>query len=140
MAASPEGMVPMHSSASDLSFPSTVSYVSHRSAEVILSDIRPIQVKAEALQCVNSFLDELLFTVLREAHSLSPDRLREGLRKVLPTQLGKEALLEAEVELKAFYERTGPLSSPRTNTGGDGPDFQLESVFQVRILYCIGVV
>ncbi|KAJ7248541.1 hypothetical protein C8J57DRAFT_1673233 [Mycena rebaudengoi] len=59
------------------------SYISSNSADVILSDIRPIKLKLEALRSINS----------ESPHHPSGS-------------LGKEALLEAEVELRAYRERT----------------------------------
>jgi len=47
---------------------------------------------------------------------------------LLPTSLGKEALLEAEVELRAYWERTaakGPLED-------DVRTFSLQWAFEVR--------
>ncbi|THH14396.1 hypothetical protein EW146_g5937 [Bondarzewia mesenterica] len=115
------------------------TYVSPRSADVILSDIRPIKLTAEALQCLNALLDEILRGVVAAAHSLSTDRLKLGLLKVLPTTLGKEALLEAEMELRAYWERTsagrlGP--SPATAEGGIDADFSLQWAIELMRLKC----
>lgn len=49
-------------------------------------------------------LDELLFLILKSAKSLSPVKLKEGLLKLLSTPLGKEAVLEAELELRNHRE------------------------------------
>ncbi|PPQ83130.1 hypothetical protein CVT25_003707, partial [Psilocybe cyanescens] len=82
------------------------SYISAHSADVILSDIRPIKLKAEALRTINALLDEFLSKILNTSCSLATDKLRASLLALLPTSLGKEALLEAEVELRAYWERT----------------------------------
>jgi hypothetical protein len=82
------------------------SYISSNSADVILSDIRSIKLKLEALRSINVLLDEFLFNILNTARSLSTDKLRASLLTILPTSLGKEALLEAEVELRAYRDRT----------------------------------
>ncbi|KAG2013255.1 hypothetical protein CC2G_010186 [Coprinopsis cinerea AmutBmut pab1-1] len=84
------------------------AYISSHSADVILSDIRPFKLKPDALRCINALLDEFLHNVLHASGSLSTDRLRAALLGLLPTSLGKEALLEAEVELRAYWERTAP--------------------------------
>ncbi|KAA1466745.1 hypothetical protein DENSPDRAFT_831626 [Dentipellis sp. KUC8613] len=123
MASGPEGHGPM--------------YVSPRSADVILSDIRPITFKIEALQCLNALLDELLSGILSVARSLNTERLKLALMKVLPTALGKEALLEAEVELRAYFERT---NTPRPGSAhGKVPadsDFNVQWAFALMRLKC----
>lgn len=107
------------------------TYVSIRSAEVILSDIRPIKLKIEALNSVNVLLDEFLYSILEAARSLTTEKLREGLLKVLPTALGKEALLEAEVELRAYWDRTKPPGSPPVPFD-ESKEFHLQWTFEVR--------
>lgn len=90
-------------------FPLPPCYISSRSADVILSDVRPTKLSTDALNSINAFLDELLHTILRAARALTTTQLRAGLHKVLPTTLGKEAVLEAELELRAYWERTGGI-------------------------------
>jgi hypothetical protein len=99
-----------------------------------LSDIRPIKLKVEALRSVNAFLDELLWTILSNSRSLATDRIKATLLKIIPTTLGKEALLEAEVELKAYWERTSSRRNPNTATA-EGEDFPLQWSFEVRFLF-----
>ncbi|KAJ4479119.1 hypothetical protein J3R30DRAFT_3474226 [Lentinula aciculospora] len=110
------------------------SYISSHSADVILSDIRPIKLKIEGLRCINVFLDEFLYGILNAAHSLTTDKLRAGLLSVLPTALGKEALLEAEVELRAYWDRT------KLSKGGavddDSGTFTLQWAFELLRLKC----
>jgi hypothetical protein len=109
------------------------SYLSQSKAEAVLSEVRPTKVRTEALICINVFLDELLWLVLSTARSFSTDRLKIGLLKVLPTTLGKDALLEAEVELKAYWEKTGHNvqkaleSAPSTSPS----EFPLQAAFEV---------
>jgi hypothetical protein len=105
------------------------SYISSHSADVILSDIRPIKLQVDALRCINVLLDEFLYNVLTAARSLSTDKLRAGLLKVLPTSLGKDALLEAEVELRAYWDRTGPDNTQHTDD--QGKSFHLQWSFEV---------
>jgi len=114
------------------------TYISSRSADVILSDVRPIKLAYEALQAVNVLLDELLYTILGVARSLFTDNLKTALLKVLPTNLGKEALLEAEVELKAYWERTTTSTSGMGNLTGKngGPSFDLQWSFELLRLKC----
>lgn len=93
------------SSSTTLQQPVAPNYVSARSADVILSEVRPTRMKSEALRSLNVLLDELLWLILGSARSFSTERLKVGLIRVLPTILGKNALLEAEVELRAYLDR-----------------------------------
>ncbi|KAJ6610419.1 hypothetical protein B0H10DRAFT_1811723 [Mycena sp. CBHHK59/15] len=107
-------------------------YISSHSADVILSDTRPIKLKLEALRSVNVLLDEFLFNILNTARSLSTDKLRASLLNILPTSLGKEALLEAEVELRAYWDRT-----PRPAAlEDDAQSFHLQWAFELLRLKC----
>jgi hypothetical protein len=40
------------------------------------------------------------------------------MHKVLPTTLGKEAILEAEMELRAYYQRTGITAGSGSSADG----------------------
>ncbi|KZV65668.1 hypothetical protein PENSPDRAFT_655546 [Peniophora sp. CONT] len=88
------------------SLPSGPVFISAHSADVILSDIRPVKLAQDALASLNAVLDEILTSVILTARSLSTDRLKASLLRILTTSLGKEALLEAELELRAYWERT----------------------------------
>ncbi|KAH9948752.1 hypothetical protein B0H21DRAFT_211629 [Amylocystis lapponica] len=115
-------------------FSSAPTYVSSRSADVILSDVRPIKLSADALQAINVLLDELLYNILGASRSLSTDNLKGALSKVLPTSLGKEALLEAEVELKAYWERTTPNDLAAIDNGES--EFDHQWCFELLRLKC----
>ncbi|KAJ6561459.1 hypothetical protein DFH09DRAFT_1364409 [Mycena vulgaris] len=108
------------------------SYISSHSADVILSDIRPIKLKLEALRSINVLLDEFLFNILNTARSLATDKLRASLLSILPTSLGKEALLEAEVELRAYWDRTARPAVPED----DIQTFHLQWAFELLRLKC----
>lgn len=110
------------------------SYISAHSADLILSDIRPIKLKIEALRSINVLLDEFLYSILNTACSLSTDKLRASLLSLLPTTLGKEALLEAEVELRTYWDRTGPPDVAVLED--DGKTFQLQWAFEFLRLKC----
>lgn len=118
--------------AHDSSSPPGPSYISSHSADVILSDIRPIKLKPDALAALNGFLDEFLFRILGAARSLATSRLRAGLLSVLPTALGKEALLEAEVELRAYWDRTDPVRGAGAGSEDDSATFHISWAFEVR--------
>lgn len=129
----------IHATHSMQSLPSP-GYISARSAEVILSDVRPIKLKLEALQSINVLLDEFLYSILSLSRSLATDKLKGALLKVLPTSLGKEALLEAEVELKAYWERTTSARSPASARNADVSQYDLQWSFEVRPLYSRGIL
>ncbi|KZT29444.1 hypothetical protein NEOLEDRAFT_1175130 [Neolentinus lepideus HHB14362 ss-1] len=113
------------------------TYISPHSAEVILSEIRPIKLKGDALSSINVFLDELLWNVLNASRSLTTEKLKGGLTKVLPTTLGKEALLEAEVELRAYWERTSASTPASPNRPGDDEKtFNLDLAFELLRVKC----
>ena len=76
---------------------------------------------------MNVLLDEFLYKILSAANSLSTDKLKAGLNKILPTTLGKDAVLEAELELKAYWERNTPHKP-------SSQDFDLQWSFEVRRL------
>jgi hypothetical protein len=116
---------PAHSSPGPL-------YISSHSADVILSDIRPVKLDLDALGYLNTILDEILASVVLSANSLSTDKLKAGLLRVLPTPLGKEALLEAELELRAYWERTKALPSPASANGHSNERFNVQWAVEVR--------
>ncbi|KAH7887493.1 hypothetical protein F5I97DRAFT_838227 [Phlebopus sp. FC_14] len=118
-------------------YPKPPSYLSARSADVILSDIRPTTLTSDALDAVNALLDELLHSILTAARALTTSQLRAGLHKVLPTTLGKEAVLEAEMELRAYWERTGGApGSGSSQVIVDDSGFHLQSIFELLRLKC----
>lgn len=73
-------------------------------------------------------LDEFLYNILKAAGSLHTDSIKAGLNKVLPTALGKEAVLEAEMELKAYWERNSPYEREKD-------EFDLQWSFEVRTFH-----
>ncbi|KAF7789453.1 hypothetical protein EIP86_000398 [Pleurotus ostreatoroseus] len=111
--------------------PAGPSYISSSYADNILSDIRPIRLKLEALRSVNVLLDEFLYNILKAAGSLHTDSIKAGLNKVLPTALGKEAVLEAEMELKAYWDRNSPYEREKD-------EFDLQWSFELLRLKCEG--
>jgi hypothetical protein len=108
------------------------AYVSARSADEILSAIRPTRIKTEPLRSLNIFLDELLWLVLHAARSLATNRLKAGLLEIMPSMVGKDAILEAEVELRTYKHRspTPILDEPGTKQ----VSFPLQPTFEVSSL------
>ena len=96
-------------------------------AEVSCCNIRRILECKGIQHTINVLLDEFLSKILSTSCSLSPDRLRASLLSLLPTSLGKEALLEAEVELRAYWERT----EGKAAVDDDASTFHLQWAFSV---------
>ncbi|UZJ54890.1 hypothetical protein CBS101457_004210 [Exobasidium rhododendri] len=91
------------------------SYISSRSANSLISYARPTRIQAVTLYYLNKILDELLLLILSSAKSLATDRIKsDGILKVLGGQSGngsgagavlaKNAVLEAELELRSYLE------------------------------------
>ncbi|QRW01744.1 hypothetical protein RhiLY_00741 [Ceratobasidium sp. AG-Ba] len=110
------------------------AYVSSRSADEILSTIRPTKMKSESLRSLNIFLDELLWLILHAARSLATNRLKAGLLQIMPSTLGKDAILEAEVELRTYKMRspTPVIDEP----GVKQVDFPLQQTFELLRQKC----
>ncbi|KDN40419.1 hypothetical protein K437DRAFT_275711 [Tilletiaria anomala UBC 951] len=81
-------------------------YISARSANSIISESRPTRIQADSLILLNKLLDELLLLVLLSARSLATDRIKtEGMLRVMNNSLlAKDAVLEAELELRNYTE------------------------------------
>jgi hypothetical protein len=108
------------------------TFISSRSADVILSDIRPTKLTPDALNSINALLDELLYSILNTSRSFNPSRLRTAMHKVLPTTLGKEAILEAEMELRAYYQRT--VTAVGSGSSSEDGVFNLHWASEVRFM------
>jgi hypothetical protein len=102
---------------------------------VILSDVRATSITPDALRAVNILLDELLWLILSNARSLDLSRLKTGVLKTIPTQLGKDAILEAEIEIRAYRDKTH--SRPRTTRPSEDilSAFPLQEAFEVRSFF-----
>ncbi|KAG8697312.1 hypothetical protein FRC08_006620 [Ceratobasidium sp. 394] len=110
------------------------AYVSARSADEILSTIRPTKIRTESLRSLNIFLDELLWLILHSARSLATNRLKAGLLQIMSSKLGKDAILEAEVELRTYKMRspTPVVDEPGTKQ----PSFPLQPAFELLRQKC----
>ncbi|KAL7316281.1 hypothetical protein PS15m_005398 [Mucor circinelloides] len=75
-------------------------YVCQRAAQAIIAEIGPLRVSSDALQAINVFLDEFLAILVITAASLDLVLLKAAVVQLLPYSLGKNALVEAEIELK----------------------------------------
>jgi hypothetical protein len=108
-------------------------YLSARSADVILSEIRSTRLKVEALQAINDLLDEIILLVIQGARSFSPAKLKDSFLKLCPTPLGKESVLEAEVELRNHRDRGIPSTPTPYDDLSSARDFPVELAFEVSL-------
>ncbi|GAA5795217.1 hypothetical protein HPULCUR_000571 [Helicostylum pulchrum] len=75
-------------------------YVCQRAAHAIIAEIGPFRVSSDALSSINSFLDEFIALLVMSSVSLDLVLLKTAVIQLLPHSLGKNALVEAEIELK----------------------------------------
>ncbi|CAG8558196.1 22305_t:CDS:2 [Cetraspora pellucida] len=99
-----------------------------RAANAIVADVAPYRISAEALISINTFLDEFLYFVIDSARSLDLVKIKQSISQVLPTTLGKNAIQEAELELKTYVE-SGNSDSTQEKTIEITP-FPLQKVFE----------
>lgn len=92
-----------------------------------------MKLQPETHRAINGFLDEFLYKILHSSRSLTTDRLRAGLLFVLPTSVGKEAITEAEVELRAFLASRG-----KPPPEDDKDTFHLQWSFELLRQKCRG--
>ncbi|KAI9299270.1 hypothetical protein BJ944DRAFT_235854, partial [Cunninghamella echinulata] len=79
-------------------------YICQRAATAIISEIGPYKISSDALQSVNQFLDEVLYLLLKYANSLDLSIIKAQVLSLLPLSLGKNAIVEAELEVKTYTE------------------------------------
>ncbi|KAE8260908.1 hypothetical protein A4X13_0g25 [Tilletia indica] len=103
---------PSHDAASIPTTPTGVlaeeppTFISARAANSLLSENRPTRIQSDALHYLNRLLDELLLLILHSSRSLSSNRIKtDGVLRVLNNNLlAKNAVLEAELELRTYVE------------------------------------
>ncbi|KAG9287251.1 hypothetical protein G9A89_008881 [Geosiphon pyriformis] len=109
-------------------------YISQRAANAIIADVAPYRISSEALKAINTFLDEFLYLLIDAAHSLDLVRIKAAIGTVLPTSVGKRAVLEAELELKTYVE-SGNSDNTKEKTIDISP-FPLQKVFNQFRMKC----
>ncbi|CAG8525947.1 39850_t:CDS:2 [Gigaspora margarita] len=102
--------------------------VDHKKPNAIVADVAPYRISAEALLSINAFIDEFLFFVIDSARSLDLVKIKQSISQVIPTTLGKNAVQEAELELKTYVE-SGNSDSTLEKTIEITP-FPLQKVFE----------
>ena len=118
------------------------SYLSHEAANAIVSsyegltypdDPAVVWIDGGVLASVNQFLDFVLREVLGAAQSASSlALLKTAIRKVVPSRLADESILEAEAEL-ASYADEFDLDEGSVSKGG----FDLDQVFEGMRIKCM---
>ncbi|KAH9077225.1 hypothetical protein EDB83DRAFT_2348894 [Lactarius deliciosus] len=111
-------------------------YISAHSAEVILSDFRPLKLQPDALRFLNLLLDDILANIITSSRSILTDRLKSGLLKTLPTTMGKDALLEAEMELHAYWQRPNAIKPSASQTSTSEHSFAVPLMIELMRLKC----
>ncbi|KAI8140514.1 hypothetical protein BJV82DRAFT_671590 [Fennellomyces sp. T-0311] len=81
-----------------------VRYVCHRAANAIITEVDPLRVSTDALQVINQFLDEFVTLLLSSSQSLDLSRIKTTVLTLLPSALGKNAIVEAELQVKSYSE------------------------------------
>ncbi|KAF8341498.1 uncharacterized protein EI90DRAFT_2905792, partial [Cantharellus anzutake] len=116
------------------------TFVNARSADLILSDVRPTSITTEALRAVNILLDEILWLTLANARSLDTTRVKVGVLKSVTTQLGKDAILEAEIEIRGAFSRDKRMVIPGSRMGRPSDSvllaFPVQEAFEFLRLKC----
>lgn len=127
-------------------------YLSATSANALISDLRPTTFSAAALTHLNILLDELLIALLTSAQSLNPFDLR---REAIPSffsgdrgsgdttgvrALGRNAVAEAEVELRSWQEGRSVRGYPPEGKGYEtrnGRSFPLLQAVELMRVKCV---
>jgi histone H3/H4 len=104
-------------------------YICQRAANAIISEIGPFRVSTDALQAINQFLDEFIVLLLTCSLSLDLSPIKAVVVSLLPSSLGKNAIVEAELEVKTFTETEAidyELYERMRNLGTDNERFPLD--------------
>ncbi|ORX46561.1 hypothetical protein DM01DRAFT_230829, partial [Hesseltinella vesiculosa] len=112
-------------------------YIGQRAATAIISEAGSYQISSDALQSINQFLDEVLMTLIQRTQSLDLSVVKSHVLNLLPRSLGKNAIVEAELEVKTYSE-TNAIDYPlyeRLKTLD--PCLPLEQVWKALRYACI---
>lgn len=116
------------------------SYICPTAANAIIAEIGPYQVAADALQAINQFLDEFLGLLLSSSLSLDLSRIKTVVFTLLPSTLGKNAIVEAELEVKTFTETeviNYEVYEHMRNLGTNGNPFPLDEALPALRERCV---
>ncbi|KAF9343828.1 hypothetical protein BGX34_006332, partial [Mortierella sp. NVP85] len=115
-----------------------VRYIAQKFANAILADASPYVISPDGLQALNAFLDELLFILVDTAKGLETTRIKAAVYQTFPTALGKNAIVEAELEAKSYIDmggkdtvnNQGPGQSNASVFNADSDESRVEQVFE----------
>ncbi|KAG0237376.1 hypothetical protein BGX31_003606 [Mortierella sp. GBA43] len=115
-----------------------VRYIAQKFANAILADASPYVISSDGLQALNAFLDELLFILVDTAKGLETGRIKAAVYQIFPTALGKNAIVEAELEAKSYIDMGGKdtnnqmTSQPNTSAifNANSDESRVEQVFE----------
>ncbi|CAK7202977.1 hypothetical protein SEUCBS139899_005704 [Sporothrix eucalyptigena] len=94
-------------------------------------------VSNSALQLVNNFLDQLLFSFLSIARSTSLAALRPAVTEVLKPKLAKDAINQADEELREYLGGGDDEDMLQSQTPDSPKDWDLELVWKRTRLRCM---
>lgn len=98
----------------------------------------PATVSPAALQLVNSFLDQLLFNFLCVSRSTALSTLRPAVSEVLKPKLAKDAINQADEELREYLGGDDEDPSEAQDNGPISPaDWDVELVWKRTRLRCM---
>ncbi|KAG0050750.1 hypothetical protein BGZ83_004466 [Gryganskiella cystojenkinii] len=117
-----------------------VRYIAQKFANAILSDASSYIISTDGLQALNAFLDELLFILIDTAKGMETSRIKASVYQTFPTALGKNAIVEAELEAKSYLDMGGKDTSNHLSNNGqsgtsamfnaDSDESRVEQVFE----------
>ncbi|KAL2148393.1 hypothetical protein VTH82DRAFT_2313 [Thermothelomyces myriococcoides] len=139
LAVSPEPAFIAASAASQIV---TNDYDSHAEAWYDQHGIEPpaeaATVSPTALQLVNSFLDQLLFNFLSVSRSTTLSALRPAVTEVLKPKLAKDAINQADEELREYLGDDGEdIAQPQTAEAVSPTGWDLELAWKRTRLRCM---
>lgn len=115
-------------------------YIAQKFANAILADTSSYIISTDGLQAINAFLDELLFILIDTAKGLETSRIKSAVYQTFPTALGKNAIVEAELEAKSYLDMGGKDTSNHMGNSGqsatssmfnaDSDETRVEQVFE----------
>ncbi|KAF9199542.1 hypothetical protein BGZ49_010318 [Haplosporangium sp. Z 27] len=117
-----------------------VRYIAQKFANAILADFSPYVISTDGLQALNAFLDELLFILIDTAKGLETNRIKAAVYQTFPTALGKDSIVESELEAKSYIDMGGKdtnnhmsnngLSGTSSMFNADSDETRVEQVFE----------
>jgi hypothetical protein len=116
------------------------AYLAQGAAEQLASTEldRPVDVSDNALDLVNSFLDQLLYNILSLSKSTALEQLRKAVPKLLKPRLGHAAITAADEELRDYVNKEDDVDTSHTSSRSSRPsDFDLELAWKLARLRCM---